>query len=193
MPIIASAKAGGDFKPCPAGVHDAICVFVEDIGFEHNEEWNKEIHKIYIGWEINEPMDDGRPFMITKKYTLSLSDKAALRKDLEGWRGVNFTEDQLKGFDVEVLVGKQCQIQVIHKEFNGKVYANIQAILPKGKNSPKMTVVSHDVPEWILKIKDANELRTAQLDSAPVVVTGVEEPKRLVPGKPAEDEDEPPF
>jgi len=168
MAIIAQAKAG-DFKPVPEGVHDALCVFIIDAGYEHSEEWNKEIHKVYICWEINEPMTDGRPFMISKKYTLSLSDKAALRKDLEGWRGKKFTDEQLKGFDIEVLKGLQCMLQIIHTEKNGKIYANIQTVLPKSKTSVPMTQVVEAPPEWIMKIKQANEDRIAQMEGEPSV------------------------
>lgn len=170
MPIIASAKAGGDFKPCPAGVHDAICVFVEDIGHEHSELYSKFIHKVVICWEVNEPMSDGRPYMVSKRYTLSLSDKALLRKDLEGWRGQKFTEDQLKGFDLEVLRGKQCQLQIIHNEKNGKVYANLQTVLPKGKHSPTLVAVATDVPEWISEVRAANDAAYAKVEAAPVVI-----------------------
>jgi hypothetical protein len=175
MPIIAQAKAG-DFKPVPEGVHDALCVFIIDAGYEHSEEWNKEIHKIYICWEINEPMTDGRPFMISKKYTLSLSDKAALRKDLEGWRGKKFTDEQLKGFDIEVLKGLQC-----------KIYANIQTVLPKSKTSVPMTQVVEAPPEWIMKIKQANEDRIAQMEGEP---SPVAKPKLPLPDP---NEDTTPF
>jgi hypothetical protein len=170
MPIIASAKAGGDFKPCPAGVHDAVCAFVEDIGHEHSDLYNKFIHKVVIGWEVNEPMSDGRPYTISKRYTVSLSDKALLRKDLEGWRGQKFTDEQLKGFDLEVLRGKQCQLQIIHNEKGGKTYANIQTVLPKGKHSPAIAVVATEIPEWIGEVRAANEAAYAKVESAPVVI-----------------------
>lgn len=189
MPIIASATSGGNFKPCPAGVHDAVCSFVEDLGYEYSEKFQKEDRKIVIVWEVNEPMEDGRPFTISKRYTLSLGDKAHLRKDLEGWRGQKFTEEQLKGFDVEVLRGKQCQLQIIHTEKNGKVYANIQTVLPKGKHSPTIQVVATEVPEWIEKLKEENAIAHAKLEKAPVVIVGADNPPRV----PAPAEEQVPF
>jgi len=176
MALIASAGSGKSYRPCPAGVHDAVCAFVEDLGYEYSEQYQKESRKIVIVWEINEPMDDGRPYSISKRYTLSLNEKAALRKDLEGWRGQKFTEDQLKGFDVEVLRGKQCQLHIIQNEKDGKTYANIQAVLPKGKNSPPIQVVATEVPEWIEKVRDENAAAHAKLEKAPLVVTGVDAP-----------------
>lgn len=170
MPIIATAGSSKTFKPVPAGVHDAVCAFVVDLGYEYSELYQKESRKILIMWEVNEPMEDGRPFTIHKRYTLSLNEKAALRKDLEGWRGLKFTDEQLKGFDVEVLKGKQCQLHIIHNEKDGKTYANIQSVLPKGKNSPAVQVVSSEVPEWINKVIEENAAAHVKLEKAPIVI-----------------------
>jgi hypothetical protein len=45
-----------------------------------------------------------QPTVLGKKYTLSLSEKAFLRKDLESRRGKQFTEEEMKGFDIAKLV-----------------------------------------------------------------------------------------
>src|SRR5208337_1405024 len=68
-----------------------------------------------------------------KRYTLSLHEKAALRKDLESWRGRTFTEEELKGFDVENVLDVPCLLNVIHNGTSGTVYANVSGImkLPK--------------------------------------------------------------
>ena len=192
MPIIATAGSTKSFKPVPAGVHDAVCANVIDLGFEYSELYQKESRKIMIMWEVNEPMEDGRPFAIHKRYTLSLNEKAALRKDLEGWRGQKFTEEQLKGFDVEVLKGKQCQLHIIHNEKDGKVYANIQSVLPKGKNSPPIQVVNSEVPEWVQKLIDENAAAHAKLEKAPVVIVDNMGAPR-VPAPVEDDGSGPPF
>src|SRR3990167_3685661 len=59
-------------------------------------------HQVVLAFEVAETADEG-PFAgnrmtISKFYTLSLSEKANLRKDLEGWRGKSFTESELEGF-----------------------------------------------------------------------------------------------
>ena len=180
MPIIASVSGGTDFPICPSGVHDAVCAFVVDVGHEHSEIYDKWAHKAQVCWEINVPMSDGKPFMLSKRYTVSLGEKANLRKDLEGWRGAKFKEDELKGFDLERLVGKQCQIQVIHNEKGGKTYANVQAVLPKGKNSPNILVVNTVIPEWICKLADDNAAKYAQhlAEIEPVVVMGLDDAEK---------------
>ncbi len=192
MALVATAGSGKAFKPVPAGVHDAVCSHVIDLGFEYSEQFQKESRKVMIIWEVNEPSDNGLPMTINKRYTLSLNEKAALRKDLRGWRGTDFTEEQLKGFDVEVLRGKQCQLHIIHNEKDGKTYANIAAVLPKGKNSPAIQVVSTEIPEWIQKVIEENAANHAKLEKAPVVIVDPSPAPRIPTGGGTGD-DEPPF
>lgn len=191
MPLIASAKIGGDFKPCPAGLHHAICAFVEDLGLEFSDAFQKEVHKIVICWEVNTPMSDGRPYMISQRYTLSLSEKANLRKVLECWRGKAFTDQELEGFDVEKVKGKQCMLQIMHNTKGGKTYANIAAvlpaILPPAAGGIKLSVVNTEAPDWIAKVRDENAAAHAKLEAAPVVVTGLEEGKPKVPAAAGEE------
>ena len=67
-------------------------------------------------------------------YTLSLSEKANLRRDLENWRGKAFTPEELKGFDISKLLGKPCQIGVTHDTKDGKTYANISGVMGLSKD-----------------------------------------------------------
>jgi hypothetical protein len=124
MSLIVSGK---NYTPAPEGVHAAVCVDVADKGMVETE-WGSK-HKCRIVWEIAAPMDDGRPFTIGKTYTVSLHEKSSLYKDLKGWRGRAFTADELRGFDLENVVGKPCQLVVAHNDVDGTTYANVQAIL----------------------------------------------------------------
>jgi len=140
MPIY--AKAGPTFKPAPAGAHAAVCCDVIDLG-EIKVEYKgkaKVQHKIRIVWQIEELRDDGNPFTVNKRYTLSLHEKSTLRKDLESWRGRAFTEQELQGFDIEVLLSVPAMINVIHQARDGSAYANITSImrLPKSMEAPKV-------------------------------------------------------
>lgn len=135
MAIMAKDSGGKDFKKVPAGCHFAICNMIVDCGLQ--EGFNgKPQHKVYIRWEVpDERVEwqdrDGRthegPCSIGSLYTLSLSEKANLRKALENWRGVPFTAEDLKGFDITKVLGKCCQIMVQHSE-DGK-YANVTGIV----------------------------------------------------------------
>jgi len=118
---------GSDFQPAPDGVHNAVCVDVVDLGIVDSAFGKK--HKLKIVWEIGEKMDDGRPFIAQKRYTVSLHEKSTLAKDLKNWRGKPFTPEELKGFDIEKVIGVPCQLVIVHDEKEGAVYANIQTIL----------------------------------------------------------------
>lgn len=144
MPIIATA--GGDsanYTPAPAGVHQAVCVDVIDRGIVDVAGYNggppKKKHMVSVAWQINELRDDGKRFVIYRRYNLSLNEKASLRKDLESWRGKPFTREEEMGFDVERLIGANCLLNVQHKPSGDKVYANVVSIMPLVKGMPAMT------------------------------------------------------
>jgi hypothetical protein len=137
MPIIAK-NTKGDFTPAPEGLHSAVCVDVVDLGIQQSQ-WG-EAHKVQIRWQL-EDLDPktNKPYMVVSKYTLSLHEKSRLRPTLEAWRGRKFTAEEMEGFDLEKLVGANCQIQVIHNvKDGGEVYANVQAVVPAAKNAPKL-------------------------------------------------------
>lgn len=128
---LVAKNSGGDFEKAPAGMHVARCVRLIDLGTQINEKFNKEQHKIRIYWELpNTKISSGEfagnPFIVQKQYTLSLNEKADLRSDLRSWRGRDFTEQELEGFDLENILDKCCFLNVVH---DGD-YANVAAITP---------------------------------------------------------------
>jgi len=151
MSLIAKDKGGTDFKPVPAGTHVAICTMVADMGIQPGGKF-KPRAQVYIRWELPGEMiswkdADGHeqtgPMVIGKKYTMSLSEKANLRADLESWRGKMFTEQELAGFDITNILGKGCMLGVTHNTVGNKTYANISAVmgLPKGTQAPSPSVM----------------------------------------------------
>lgn len=139
MAIMAKAGSNGNFKPCPAGLHQAVCVDVIDRGVLPGQFGEK--HKVDVRWQVEQGMEDGKPYMIQQRYTLSLNEKATLRHHLESWRGKPLSDQELAGFDLEKLIGANCQIVVIHRPGDqGKVWANVQTITPLGKGMKKLTV-----------------------------------------------------
>lgn len=139
MALTIPEENGGTFERCPEGNHVAVCSALIDQGTQYNETYDKHQRKIWIEWEISgETQEDGSPFYIGKSYTFSMNEKAALRKDLESWRGVKFTPEDFGKFQLSNVLGVGCMLNVIHNENGGKTYANIASIarLPKGMGSP---------------------------------------------------------
>lgn len=145
MSLTVADNGGGDFERAPEGTHLATCYMVADVGTQTTvfNGQEKQQKKIIIGWELpHETMSDGRPFAITQRYTASLNEKASLRKDLEAWRGCAFTEDQLKGFSLSAILGKNCFLNIIHQENNGKTYTNVKAVMAVPKGTPEVKPVN---------------------------------------------------
>lgn len=199
MPI--AKESGGDFIPAPPGTHIARCIGCVSLGTQpaNNPGFNPTF-KILLNFELpNELTEGGKPMTVSKEYTCSLSEKANLRRDLEGWRGRTFTREELDGFQVESVVGHPCMITIIHKRSGkGKEYAAISAIskLLKGGTAPEQihpTViyelehgknkVFQELPEWIQK----KITGSAEWNDPPPVHTPTETPTDKAP----EDDDVP--
>ena len=136
-------ESTGTFEKAPAGNHLAVCYEVIDLGTQRTE-YEGEVklqRKIWIGWELpNELMEDGRPHVIGRRYTLSSHEKSTLRKNLESWRGKAFSKEDFGNFEISNVVGKACFLNVVHNEKKDRTYANIEAVaaLPKGTPTPEL-------------------------------------------------------
>lgn len=143
MGFTATDSGGGNFKRVPAGAYIGRCYSLIDLGTQltTGQYGEKLQHKIRIGWELfgedeqGQPLTvdvDGKemPMTISKSYTVSLHEKASLRKDLAAWRGRDFTDDEAKAFDVSKLVGAYCMVNVTTSETNGKTYSNVAGLTP---------------------------------------------------------------
>lgn len=132
MPIIAREPEGKQFTPAPEGIHVASCCDVVDLGIEDHGYGEK--HYVEIRWQLEDADETGRRFVVRRRYTLSLNEKATLRKDLETWRGRKFSKTELGGFDLERLIGIGAQVQVVHRlTEQGRTFANVTAVIPMGK------------------------------------------------------------
>ena len=139
-PII--AKGGGrTFVPAPAGTFRAVCVDVVDLG-EMEQVWNgkpRKSHKIRIAWQIDQPMEDGKLFVVSQMFTLSFHQKSGLRQMVESWFAREFSlEDETNGFDVESLLGQSCIVTVQQVKREKGVFANVVAVSPLMNGMPQM-------------------------------------------------------
>lgn len=130
MPIYVSA--GTTYELHPDGLYPAVCVDVIDMGLVETKFGKKA--QVRLVFQTPLDREDGDPFLLAVTDTASLNEKANLRHHLESWRGKAFTEAELERFDVENVLGKQCQIQVMHNQGSrGGTFANITNILPAAK------------------------------------------------------------
>lgn len=131
----------GTYELPPAGTFAARCCHVIDLGTQTAEYQGerKAVHKITLAWQIDgEAREDGTPFIVARRFTASLHEKAALRAFLEGWRGRAFTPEELNGFSLAKLLNAPCLINIVHATRDGKTFAEVKGAspLPKGMPAP---------------------------------------------------------
>ena len=161
MSLIAKSTVGGSstFTPVPPGMHLARCYRIVDLGTQKTEYMGnvKNLHKVMFQFEVHsedaqgEPLltSKGDPMTVSKNYTVSLAEKSNLRKDLQSWRGKDFSSDELKGFELKNVLGQWAMLSVVEAHRDGNTYTNIANInpvpasmkkngLPEGKNELKL-------------------------------------------------------
>jgi len=146
MALIAkpAGPAGSSFDAYenpPPGTHIGRIYKIIDLGTQPRE-WDGKIigtaRKVRVAFELHIEDDQGnklftkdnRPFSLSKTYTLSLSPKAALRKDIESLTGKQLGENE--EFDMHNFLGKWCMVNVQHSQPkpDGTVFANIVGLTP---------------------------------------------------------------
>jgi hypothetical protein len=168
MGIIASSKKDGadrgPFELCPEGPQQAVCCDVVDHGMVTTT-WGgkpKTQHKITIRWQSQKKMGTGKPYLVQKRYTLSLHEKATLRRDLEMWRGRPFDPEQALAFDLEHLLGINAYLNVGHVKKPKGIYAEVMSLMPVPQATAKLTVTHYK------RVKDRTDAdRDAAQEPAP--------------------------
>lgn len=171
------AKQTADFEICPAGNHVGICNAIIDLGMQRGTAmYPNPKRQVYIRFELPgeriKYVKDGKeiegPMSIGTTMTASMSEKANLRKLLESWNGKKFSSDEKAAeFDLKVLLGRRCLLNVTHTEKGQKTYANIQNAtpLPKGmisnekQHNPSLyfsldepdSTAFNALPDWLKK------------------------------------------
>jgi hypothetical protein len=159
MSLVASEGSGAVFTPAPEGTHPAVCCQVIDIGHQFSKFYGKTKHKVLVGWELPEERDEeGKPFMVWQRYTLSLHENSQLRAHLEAWRGKKFSEEELKGFHLKNVLGAPCLLNITHEKVDKKTYPRVQGVmsLPRGTPKPKSDAkhILFDIEDWDQEVFD---------------------------------------
>lgn len=119
----------------PSGPYGAICVDIIDLGMRANINFNKAQQAVVFVFLTTKGE-------LSREFSVSLNDKANLRKFLESWRGAKFTAEELGAkLTLADFHMKPAMISVEHspaKSDPSKIYANLGAImpLPEGMTAP---------------------------------------------------------
>ena len=149
------SRAQTDYEPLPVGVVPAVCVNYFDCGVQRGYQ-GKLQHKVVLLWELEARRTDGQRFLATKNYTATLSEKATLTADLQSWRGRAFTEDELRGFELDNIIGKPCQLNLVQTtKANGDPFVEVQTVLRpnKGWVAFQPETAPDFVPPWVVTMQ----------------------------------------
>lgn len=148
MAIVATNTGGTSFEPVPAGTYAARCFSMIHIGTvkENVMGTEKLLNKVRVSWEL--PTEQkvfkeeygSQPYVVSKEFTLSMHEKATLRKFMESWRGKGYTDEEAQSVDITKMLGVPCMLSIVHKksEKSGNTYAEISAVtsVPRGMTVP---------------------------------------------------------
>ena len=129
-----------EFRKIDAGSYLGRCFSVIDLGhqtvnyIENGQPAAKQQRKVLVSFELfgddsNGPLEiDGKPMVINKKYTFSMNEAAKLRLDIESWKGKKLVKGVDLPFDMKSMLDKWAMVNVVHNDWNGKTYANLNSL-----------------------------------------------------------------
>lgn len=167
--IIKNKPKGLEFDPIPPveeGIVNALCIGVFDIGSHYNERFQKHNQEIVIFFEVEHVIPTegeykGKRYVLSKRFTASLSEKSNLSKFLDSWGVAKIRSLEGKEFDLSTLVGKPALVLVGHETGGeGKVYARINVITPLQKvHKPlEMENIGYAAPKWIKTLQEKGKV-----------------------------------
>lgn len=199
MSLTVKETGGTNYPPIEAGTYPARCVGIIDLGLQHNDFNGRDVERVRIIWELptestQDDNGDVKPRWISKPYTASLHEKAALRRDLDAWRGKPFTQEELQGFSLKNILNAPCLLTVIHQENQqGGIYAKVGGVskIMKGMDVPEldsvpfcfdmedpdaMTILA-TLPQWMQdEIRKSSTWEQKNADKFPEVIVDEELP-----------------
>lgn len=145
-----------EYIPAPARVHQLVFVDVIDLGVI--ERGFGPADTVEFRWQTAMKMPDGRPYLITERYTKSWAETSNLKKLLDSLRGRVHQKSELLKLDLESLIGENCLANVQHKprkDPGRPPYAKVAAILP--------------LPDKVKKIEPMDYVRVKAQETSSVV------------------------
>lgn len=164
MPLYSPSPKQTQRELVPEGNHQARIYELIEIGTVEGS-WMgqpKMNHNIRIGFEFptkkfvfNEEKGP-QPFVLSREMSLSMSEKANLRKIVDAVEGRKLTDSEAEGYDVLNLVGKPLLVTVRHTEPNemGIQYANATTFSSVIEG---LTIVPQINPSKVLTFSEWNE------------------------------------
>jgi hypothetical protein len=180
MALTAPIGGSSNRQIAPEGSYPARCYQIIDLGTtEQGGNFPGKKRKVQFLFELPTELavfDEAKgsqPYYVRSIYTLSMNEKALLRRDLSAWMGKKLSDAEAAKLDIFKMLGKTCMVNIAHVTKGENTYANIISFAPlmKGYECPAAineaftyTPTAHDqevfskLPEFIQdKIKESDE------------------------------------
>ena len=121
MSFVLNNQSSGKKELLEPDYYLARCYAVVITGTSFNQTFGNTQTKVTFLWELPSVLinfeKDGEtvtaPKTISKSFTLSMNERATLRKNLESWIDRSFTEDELRdGVDISKFCGTPCRLSI---------------------------------------------------------------------------------
>ena len=123
------STGNGKFENCPEFAGRAVCVDITPLRKRQSQYGEQDVFKVVF--EVDMDREEGGHYCVwSRNFTPTLNEKSNFRKFLRGWFGRDLTEEELKDFETDSLIGKAAQVVVVHEFKDGETYANIAACTP---------------------------------------------------------------
>ena len=110
--------------------HDITQSIVTDA----NEAQTANNLSLVVQLDATDPM--GKNYQVQKKYNLLGRGFASFSKDFESWKGRPLTEDEIEGFDADVLLKGKKVVCIIKHRIDGKdTVPMVKAFLPPNQTT----------------------------------------------------------
>ena len=198
MAFIVRMAEEGERELFPEGDWEALVYQLVEGGIQPNP-FGEDKRRLFVGWEVPKLRIeiDGKdlPRAYWKTYNLphegrGLHVKSHLRIMLTQWRGRAFTPEEMKAFDLKIILGKSCIIRIEHETNydTGKQYADLKKVMKWPKDKPMLEPenellyfsfqedmdIPDNLPDWMIKtIKSSYEWQHRQKELPPPDTSGL--------------------
>lgn len=155
--VTAKAEADKSYAPHPEGGHAFRCVDVVNYGPVVGE-WQGQVKvqpKVGLFFQSGQKNEQGQLHTVAMEFTLSMWEKANLRKFLEGWRGRSYSDEQAEaGIEIHKLENHGGYGTVEWKRSQkGRDYAVMIGMIPLPQGFATPELPKYDRPEYVTKRK----------------------------------------
>jgi hypothetical protein len=138
MGVISKISDSEPWEAPPAGWSVAVVCDAVDLGLRNQGFGEK--HYVEIRWQLPYRNARNERLIVRRRYVNSLHAKAWLRKHVELMLGRELTEGELRGFDLETLIGLSVNIDIRLHTKEDRVYADAYDVAPLGDSHEGLEV-----------------------------------------------------